>query len=528
LTEQNQQNGQINNDFNNTNSNNTNITTETIATNIPLSKDDLQFQKLMQFANLAKYIKRDLNSTQQVESVFHKNFKKSDVLVWLGNPRRNEKKLRDLSRFLYDSSAHYKRLCQYFSTMLTFDYVVEAYNQQEFKKDKKFIEDVQKKYINTVNFIEVMNIKHEFSKLISRIFIDDIVYGYEYNLKNSYFFDILNPDYCAISSIEDGVLNYSYNFHFFDLYPKELERYADEFKVKYNIYKSDKKNKKWQELDSSKTICIKANQTVDYPIPPFSAVFEDIYALESYKEIQLSKTELENYLLLVAKIPYLKEAGVSNNFSLSLDKAVEYFNLMSESLPDQIGSILSPFDEISAIKLNKSDKDLNGVALAEDSIYNSAGVPKLIFNSDKASGAALNKSILNDECVMFDILRQFERWLNRKLKGETKKIDFKVSFLDITKYNKEDLVTSYKDASSLGLPVKLRYCASLGLSPSDVLNSMFVENDVLSIVDNFVPLSNSYTQTGNDKGGNPGKGDNLEDSTEAGDLLDANNPDNRT
>jgi len=140
--------------------NNINITTETIATNVPLSKDDLQFQKLMQFANLAKYIKRDLNSTQQVESTFHKNFKKSDVLLWMGNPRKHEKKLRDLSRFLYDSSAHYKRLCQYFSTMLTFDYVVEAYNQQEFKKDKKFIEDVQKKYMNTINYLEVMNIKH--------------------------------------------------------------------------------------------------------------------------------------------------------------------------------------------------------------------------------------------------------------------------------------------------------------------------------------------------------------------------------
>ena len=61
-----------NNQINNTKE--TNIKTETIPISTPMSKDDLQFQKLMQFANLSKLIKRDLNSTQQVEYTFHKNF----------------------------------------------------------------------------------------------------------------------------------------------------------------------------------------------------------------------------------------------------------------------------------------------------------------------------------------------------------------------------------------------------------------------------------------------------------------------
>lgn len=498
---------------------------ETIPIKKKLSREDEQFQKLLQFAKLAKFVTKDLNNIQQPNSTFNKTFDKSDVIKWLANPQKFEKKLRDLSRFLLDSSSHYRRLIDYFATMLTFDYVVDVYNQSEYKIDEELKETIQEKYINTINFLETMNIKHEFSKLIYRAFVDDVVYGYEYSAKNSYFIDILNPDYCAISSIEDGVYNYSFSFDYFDKYPKELNRMSNEFKEKYNIYKSDKRNKKWQELDSDKTICIKISDT-DYAIPPLAGIFEEIYALYAYKDLQMSKTELENYLLLVAKIPYQRDANDRENaWALSLDKAIEYFDLMSDSLPPQIGSILSPYESIESIKLNKSEKELDSVSLAENSIYNSAGVPKLIFNSDKASGAALNKAILNDQCTVFRILRQFERWVNRKLKDENKKIYFKVTFLDITRYNREDLISSYKDAATLGLPVKTRYCAVCGLTPSDVMNSMLLENDVLGITDKFIPLSSSYTQS--NKGGRPDSGDDVEESTEIGKTLDTNNPDNR-
>lgn len=500
---------------------------ETIATQ-PLSKEEQQFQKLLQFAQLAKHMKVDLNNNTQPTYTFNKTFQKSDVVKWLENPKKYEKQLRNLSRFLLDSSSHYRRLIDYFATMLTFDYVVDVYNQSEYKIDKKLKETIYDKYISTINFLENMNIKHEFSKLVYRAFVDDVVYGYEYSTKNSYFIDILNPDYCAISSVEDGVYNFSYNFQYFDTYPKELERMADEFTEKYNIYKTDKKNKKWQELDSSKTICIKISDT-EYAIPPLSGVFEDIYSLYSYKDLQMSKTELENYLLLVAKIPYQKNAdNTENAWALSLDKAIEYFNLMSDNLPPQIGSILSPYESIESIKLNKSEKELDFVSLAENSIYNSAGVPKLIFNSDKASGAALNKAILNDQCMVFRVLRQLERWLNRKLKDENKKINFKVTFLDITKYNQEDVADAYKNATTLGLPVKTRYCAALGLSPSDMINSMMLENDILDIVNKFKPLSTSYTEKGNNKGGKPSSGDKVDDAGQKTNDADANNPDNRT
>ena len=45
-----------------------------------LSKEDLDFQKLLTFANLARLTRRDLNSNEQAMATFHKNFNKDDVM----------------------------------------------------------------------------------------------------------------------------------------------------------------------------------------------------------------------------------------------------------------------------------------------------------------------------------------------------------------------------------------------------------------------------------------------------------------
>jgi len=463
-------------------------------------KDNVQFQKLLQFANLAKYLKKDLNSTQQVQYTFHKNFNKDEVMKWQANPQKYEKQLRNLSRFLYDTSSHYKRLVQYFATMLTFDYYIEPYGMTDFEPTKESILKVQKKYISIVNLLEVMNLKHEFLKVCERAWIDDVCYFYEYNMSDSYFLMNLNPDYCQISGIEDGSLTFSYDFSFFTTYPKELDKYAEEFKTKYELYKSDNKKYKWQEIDPSKSLCIKVAENVDYPIPPFAGLAEEVWALEDYKSLKLSKTEMENYLLLIAKIPYLKESGVANNFALEINKAIEYFDLMMGSLPDQCGGLLSPFESVEAVKVDKNDKDNDKVSEAQKSLYDAAGVSSSLFNSD-GSAATVSKSILVDENVVFKVLRQLERWINKRLKDENKVIKFKVQFIDITRFNQNDYIKNLKEAATLGLPVKLKYNSAIGQSPSSAIHMEFLENSVLGISEKWIPLQSSHTTSGD--GGRP-------------------------
>jgi hypothetical protein len=498
---------------------------ETIPSPTQLDRDEMQFQKLLQFANLARLIKRDLNSNTQVQYTFHKNFNKDEVMKWLANPEKFEKQLRNLSRFLYDTSSHYKRLIQYFATMLTFDYIVEPYGMTDFEPTPELIEKVRKKYIQTVNYLEVMNLKHEFLKVCERAWIDDVSYYYEFRLPDSYFLMPLNPDYCQVTGIEDGCLTFSYDFSYFKTYKNELDKFPNEFKEKYDLYKGDTKNYRWQEISPSKSLCIKIAESIDYPIPPFAGISEEIWGLEDYKSLKLAKTELENYLILVAKIPYLKNADTENRFGLSLDIAGEYFDKMLNNLPDQVGGLLSPFDDITAVKVDKNDKDTDKVSEAQKSIYDSAGVSQLLFNSS-TTASTVTKGILVDENVAFKVLRQFERWINKKLKDENKGIKFKVQFLDLTKYSQDDYIKNLKDGATLGIPNKLKYAAALGQSPSSLLHMEFLENSVLGVTDNWKPLSSSYTQSG--EGGRPQNDD--DDLTDAGEITrdkDSNNPDVR-
>lgn len=498
---------------------------ETVLLSTQPNKDEVVFQKLLQYANLARLIKKDLNSNAQVRYTFHKNFNKDDVMQWLANPAKYEKELRKLSRFLYDTSSHYKRLVQYFATMLTFDYIIEPYGMTDFNPKPDLIEKVKKKYIQIANFLEVMNLKHEFLKVCERVWVDDVAYYYEFRLPDSYFLMPLDPDYCQVTGIEDGCLTFSYDFSYFRKYKDELDKFPEEFQEKYDAYLKDTRKNRWQEINPSKSLCIKVAESIDYPIPPFAGISEEIWALEDYKSLKLAKTELENYLILVAKIPYLKNADHENRFALSLDIAQKYYELMNDVLPEQVGTILSPYEDVTGVKVDKNDNDADKVAEAQKLIYDSAGVSQLLFNSG-STASTVAKSILVDENVAFKVLRQFERWVNKKLKDENKGIKFRAEFLDITRFSRDDYIKNLKEGATLGVPNKFKYAAALGQSPSSVLHMEFLENVVLNITDNWKPLSSSYTQSGS--GGRPQK--NEDDLTESGQITrdeDSNNPDAR-
>lgn len=492
----------------------------------PLDKDDVIFQKLMQnFSKLAKYIKKDLNNSKQTASMFTKNFNKDTVMTWMQNPSKYTKQLRNLSRFLYDESLHYKRIVQYFASFLTFDYVVELSGITDFSALKE--DEVEKKYLETLVYLDNMNIKHEFSKAHEIAWRDDTFFGYEWETTKSYYIQHLDPDYCDITAYEDGVPVVSFDFSCFRRDEEALERYAPEFTQKYNLYKSDTKNFRWQELDSNKTVVIKVNETVDYPIPPLAGLFFEVADIYDYKALKKARTELENYLLLVFQIPYRKSSDDANAFALSMDNAITYFNMAMENMPDGVGGLISPFDKVEPVKVERQDRVQDMVSEAEDTLYNSAGVSKLIFNSDNASGAALTKSVKFDSFVVFKNLRQVERHINKRLKNKNKKIYFRIEFLNITEDDRKEQVDMYKNGATLGVPCKFKLAAAMGLSPMSVIANNYLEQKVLKISEEWIPLSSSYQTSENGVGKPQNDEDDLEPSSEVGRELDTNNPDNR-
>ncbi|MBL4950995.1 hypothetical protein JK635_01915 [Neobacillus sp. YIM B02564] len=462
------------------------------------------------FEQLSKLIINDLNSINLTnKSSILTKYTKEQIIGFLENPIKAEKQLRQLSQYLFTVSPNYKRLIQYFAGILRFDYIVEPYDLDTEKID---IKSFKKQYLNTLKILEIMNIPHEFTKVLRHAFRDDIFYGYEHMADNSYFIQRLDPNYCKISSIEDGVYNYAFDFTYFKN-DEEVEKYPLEFIQKYKKYKSNKSEYRWQELDSKNTICFKVNEELDYPIPPFSGVFESLFDIDENKRMRKVKNKIDNYMILTQKIPIAESSGEANKFLIDLDTATAFHNKATQSLPDEVGLVTSPMS-IEAIKLERKTKDSDNVAEAERNYYNAAGVSQLLFNADKATSSGLAKSIITDEQIAFTCLQQFERWINRKLKNINKRFKFRVKFLKTTNFNIDTVRDGLLKSAQYGLPVKSALAATLDLTPSSFINMTFLENSVLDLPNILIPLSSSHTLTNKEGAGAPKK--NEDDLTESG------------
>ncbi|WP_226035619.1 hypothetical protein [Aquibacillus saliphilus] len=469
-----------------------------------LSKEDLkQDPKSVTFAQLSKLLFNDIEKSTS-KSTLTKKYTKEQIIGFLDNPQKNQKQLRDLSNYLYNTNANYRRLILYFSNLLTFDYVVDS--ADDLDKDKVELDKFKKQYSQAIQQLENMNISHEMLKVLKTSFKEDVFYGYEYSTFESYFIQKLNPNYCRVSGFEDGVYTFEFDFSYFDNKDISVESYAQEFQNKYKLYQKNKKNRRWQEIDARNSICIKINEEVEYPLPPFNTVFESVYDIDETKRMRVIKNKMDNYMLLTQLIPVDESSGEPNNFAIDLDTAISFHNKAIQSLPEEVGLVTSPM-KIDAIKLENKNKDSDVVAEATRDYFNDTGVSQYLFNSDKASNSSISKSIITDEQIVFGVLRQIERWVNRKLKFSNNKYKFKVEFLDTTIFNKEEVQDRYLKAAQSGMPVIQEYAASLGLSPSALTSKLTLQNDILDLHSKLTPLASSHTQSGKDSSGRPSKSD---------------------
>lgn len=458
----------------------------------------------MDFSQLAKNIITDIDAAGG-SSILFQNFPKKRVMDALQNPSSNIQELRDISNFLYILSPHYRKLCNYHSEMPTLDWYIKP---KKLDVNDLDIEKFKESYNETLFSLENMNIKHEMMKILQVVFREGIFFGYEYSTEDSYFIQKLDPEFCRISSIEDGVYNFAFNFEYFDGNEEKLFGYAPEFTTKFELFKkgSKKKAKKgepeedltWQELDSAVTICIKSDESIQYPFPPFIGVFPEVYELEDYKALKKSNTEMQNYAIISGTIPLNDKSDTANDFKVTLDTAVQFGRKIVQELPDQVGFILSVFDDMQVFRLNDDNVGSDKVEEAVSTFWLASGVGKSLFMDGGTTDAGIKASLTTDEQSLFALLRQIERWLNRKLTLNEKEYKFALSMLNITWQNQKEKVAEELKAGQFGIPNKIRIASSMGLEQSEVSSMSFLENEVLGLSDNWIPLQSSHTRQGSE------------------------------
>lgn len=466
-------------------------------------------KKQQMFSLAQRSIISEINKHSSTSSILS-NFTSKQIAKFLQNPIQYEKELRQLSNYLYNISGYYKSIIQYFALLPKYAYTVEPYViPDKINKDK-----YKKAYFKNIREIEKMSLRHELTKAMKIAFKEDVFYGYTVESKDSFFIMNLNADYCRLSSISTatGLYNFEFDFSYFDRNQDVLATYPDEFHRKYNEYRSNIANK-FIELDSNKSICLKVNEELSYPLIPFSTIFESIFDHDEYNKITKQKTKMDNFLLLTQKIPQ-GDKNELNQFTIDLDLAGEFHDLLSQSVPEGISVALSPMD-ITATRMEKSRSDADMISQAQRNIFSDAGVPQQLFNSATNTAVGINKSIIIAEQIVFAMLRQVERWINQRLEKESGQYKFHIKFLDITSFNEKEKQDQLHKASTSSMPMVTEYAASLGMSPLDLYNKAVLENDILGLHDMLRPLASSHTQS-NDGAGRPKSNDGeIESSTEA-------------
>lgn len=491
-----------------------NITsTEQNSSSTPLTQEQitqkqLDFINKINFSRLSKEIVQDLVNSRK-ESVLFQRFTKEEVIKFLANPQACEKQIRDMSNFLYANSSHYRRLCNYFSKLLTMNYTIVPYNLPATYNKNSFLVNYRK----VVNLVEKFNFKSLFLDILNTCMYQDIYCGLYFETSDSFDIVHVNADFCKIHSREDSCLVFSLNFDYFNDRLYLLDSYGEEIRNMYYNYRGysevdgDGKKKKikgdaklkWQEPPHQ--VCFKINSDqLLYSLPPFSAVFPEILNLEDYKLLKKAGEQLKNYKVLAMKIPLNDD----KSFALEDEVIEKFYTQACNNIAAGVGLIVTPMDIEPFSFQNSATSESDAVVAAENELWSSTGSNGSLFGSgDKLSSSSLSISIKNDEAMSHAMLRQLENWINKYIKQLNLPYDFKVQYLNQSIYDETEVCDRYLKGATYGVAgSRILYAASLGLSPSDILNGGELE-DALGFVDKWIPLKSSNTMSSNDEGGRP-------------------------
>lgn len=462
-------------------------------------------QRIEQYAKLAKDA-LTLVDLQNPPAKSYTVYSKSSLRGFLKNPlsESNQKNLRKVSQFLYGLSAQYRRIISYFASQidLTAYSVIPNVNIVEDNDD----EALKENYETTLKWLETMNLAEQIFSILVTCWKEDCFFGYIfYNEledggwdKNNFYIMPFDGDYCKISSVNfDHTLNMAFDFSYFSgsnaVY---LDYWGSEFKKGYNKYQADSKER-WQELDPERTVVFKVNyEQLDRIIPPLASLFESIIDLIDLQGIVSEKNALDIYKLLIAKIDTISGAKDPDDFAIDLSTAVDFYNKMAAQLPDQIGIALSPMT-IEPINFEKhATDDNNQISKSNSNLWEAAGVSQVMDQSKLTGATAVRYAMIFDGLYsMKPLLAQIEARVNRFLDYVVPENQMRLKYIEVTPYTKEDKINVMKDAATLGLPVKLQYAALMGLSPMDTYSLAYLENNILKLTDDWVPLVSGYTQT---------------------------------
>ena len=411
--------------------------------------------------------------------------------------------LRELSLYYMGISGIYQRIVEYMSSILTYDWLAYPYMLEPNSK-KKEVDDGMKKVLS---FLDNSHLRTVLLDISQTVISEGCYYGYmivNASKTKSAMLE-LPAEYCRSRFKFNGLPAVEFNLKYFDdqfrdddLRTSILKSFPEEFTKNYNLYKAglmpvDASDRgAWFILDTDFAMKFSLNV---YDIPLFAAVIPTIINLDEAKQLDLKKTTQELLKIVIQKMPLDKNGDLIFDIEESQDMHNAACSMLSNATNVDV---LTTFADIDVADLDNSSGTATKDPLAkvERGIFNEAGISQNVFATD--GNLSLEKSILNDEAIMFALLDDYQNRLNAIIEVLfNKKIAFKLSMPHLSIYNNERKQKMYKDMATNGYS-KIMPAIAAGMSQTEFLSLNEYEEKFLKIGDKLIPVMSSNTQSSKD------------------------------
>lgn len=414
--------------------------------------------------------------------------------------RKDYTMLREISNYYYEVSGIYERLCKYFAFLFKYDWYIVPYIEDSSLSTDKILKEFSK----VLNYLDNSHIKYMCGNIALQVIKNGCYYGYIVDTAQGMVMQELPVEYCRSRYLVGDSPAVEFNMKFFDDKFANIEQrmrilkmFPEEFSKGYVLYKKGKlvddagtNNSGWYLLDPSCAIKLNINGT-DYPI--LANAIPAILDLDAAQDLDRKKTMQKLLKIIIQKLPLDK----NGELIFDGDEARDIHNNTVQMLKRAVGvDVMTTFADVEVADLadkntTTSTDDLKKV---ERTVYNAFGVPQNLFNSD--GNIALEKSILNDEAAMRNLILQFGNMLNkivhRKFPGRKNKYSYSAFMLETTVYNYIEMARMYKEQVQIGYSKMLPQIA-MGHSQSAIIATAHFENDILELYKIMIPPMMSST-----------------------------------
>jgi len=441
------------------------------------------------------------------------NYDREKIREYLRKPYSNEAKLRESAEYLYYRNQVLYRLCHWYASMWSLDcrQVIPEYSLTKENNPQ----DMLSQYEETLNVLDAYNMQGNWHDVALRCYLEDVCFTIFYRDETGAFFYILDPDECKIDGkYYTGEFSYSIDMSkWTSAQKKQLAEWLGEpITSMINEYETTKE--KWVHMPEKWGAAFKFNSDrPDLVISPEAAILQQVAGLNDIADLQALKDEASVYKLLLLPMKTLSGAKTSDDWQISIDLLLKYFEKVKEVLPDYVAAAPVPGeltnDNVIDFSTTSADKDIDRLSQSQDTLLATSGGGS-VLNANYISSTAAFKAWLQaeSEFAISSLLPQIEGFTNRMMSYDVKGTHCKVKYFEVTVYTKADLKESLLSSCQYSFSNRMVYNTFNGISEKATLAMEFFESQVLHLPEIMNhPLQSSYTTAGgeavDDEGGRP-------------------------